>query len=458
METCRWAVVAASCLKGHAQTVISMMSGLDGIEVAASSDADDRLKGLVGIVLVIDPHDLQSAAEQVTRLHQRHPSCALLCAAERHAAVDMAALLKAGSHDFILLPCSAAELDVRLRRATGHLGPGAAPGAVAPRPDAIRGFVYVSRSCEMVAAKLPVIAACQANVLITGETGTGKEVCARAVHYMSARASRPWVALNCGALPTELVENELFGHAKGAYTTAHAASPGLVRQAEGGTLFLDEVDSLPLPAQAKLLRFLQEHEYRPVGSSSVVHADVRVIAASNTDLYALMQGAHFRQDLFFRLNVLNVNIPALRERREDIPVLALHFLREFAREFDRGVGTLSSAALHKLSMHDWPGNVRELRHVIERAVLLSKGPTLGPEDIDIGRAGSETQAAEDESFRAAKTRAVESFERGYVEQLLTVHGGNVTHAAQAAKKDRRAFFELIRKHGIQPQRFRLPAA
>jgi two-component system, NtrC family, response regulator GlrR len=457
METCRWAVMAAPCLAGHAQKVISTMNGLEGMEVVASSDADDQLAGVVGIVLVINPDDLQSALEQLARLQQRHPACAVLCAAERHAAVDMAAFLTAASQDFILLPCSAAELDVRLRRATAHLTQGPATAA-APRPDAVRGFVYVSRACEKVAAKLPVIAACQANVLITGETGTGKEVCARAVHYMSARASRPWVALNCGALPTELVENELFGHAKGAYTTAHAASPGLVRQAEGGTLFLDEVDSLPLPAQAKLLRFLQEHEYRPVGSSSVVHADVRVIAASNTDLYALMQGAHFRQDLFFRLNVLNVNIPALRERREDIPVLALHFLREFAREFDRGVSTLTSAALHKLSAHDWPGNVRELRHVIERAVLLSQGPTLGPQDIDIGRGASEGQAGEDESFRAAKTRAVESFERGYVEQLLTVHGGNVTHAAQAAKKDRRAFFELIRKHGIQPQRFRLPAA
>jgi two-component system, NtrC family, response regulator GlrR len=454
MDTCRWAVIAAPGLAAHAQGVISMMRGLPGIEVATCGGDETGHDAPVGIVLLIDPDDPQPAVEQLARLRQQHPDCAVLCAAERRADVDMAAFVAAGSHDFILLPCSAAELDVRLRRAAGHLGGGVAAEAAAPRPDAIRGFIYVSRACERVAAQLPVIAGCQANVLITGETGTGKEVCARAVHYLSSRAARPWVALNCGALPTELVENELFGHAKGAYTTAHAASPGLVKQAEGGTLFLDEVDSLPLAAQAKLLRFLQEHEYRPVGSSAVVRADVRVIAASNSDLYALMQGAHFRQDLFFRLNVLNVNIPALRDRREDIPVLARHFLRQFAREFDRDVGALSAAALHKLTLHAWPGNVRELRHVIERAVLLAKGPTLGPADIDFGRGGSEAAVCEEESFRAAKTRAVESFERCYVEQLLTVHGGNITHAAQAAKKDRRAFFELIRKHGIQPQRFR----
>ncbi len=341
------------------------------------------------------------------------------------------------------------------------------PGSVADGADAsappsvslgrrgdIRGFIHISQACARVAERLPVVADCQANVLITGETGTGKEVCARAVHYLSPRASRPWVAVNCGALPAELVENELFGHARGAYTTAHAASPGLVREAEGGTLFLDEVDSLPLAAQAKLLRFLQEREYRPIGTSTTLRADVRVIAASNCDLHQRMQRGQFRQDLFFRLNVLHLQLPALRDRREDVPVLAQHFLRQYAREYARPAHDLSPAALLKLLRHEWPGNVRELSHVIERAVLLSTGPVLEPRDIDIDLAGPDSVPVDDASFRVAKMRVVDRFERGYVEQLLSVHGGNVTHAAMAAKKDRRAFFELIRKHGIDPQRFR----
>lgn len=327
----------------------------------------------------------------------------------------------------------------------------------APAAPAIRGLVYVSEACARVAAKLPLIASCNANVLISGETGTGKEVCARAVHYLSDRASRPWVAVNCGALPTELVENELFGHAKGAYTTAHAANAGLVRQAEGGTLFLDEVDSLPLPAQSKLLRFLQEHEYRPVGSTTVVHADVRVIAASNGDLQSAIRSGLFRQDLFFRLNVLSVALPALRERRVDIPVLAQHFAQEFAREYGKPALRVTPAAVQLLLQHDWPGNVRELRHVTERAVLLCGGGELDVQDIDIDGV-DKLPPAFTESFNAAKRRVVGRFERGYIEQLLSAHGGNVTHAAQAARKDRRAFFELIRKHGIDPQRFRSPVA
>ena len=184
----------------------------------------------------------------------------------------------------------------------------------------IRGLVYTSTAMAQVASRLSTIAGCDANLLILGATGTGKEVCALAAHYLSGRASKLWIAVNCGAIPGDLVENELFGHVKGAYTTALTARSGLVREAEGGTLFLDDVDCLPLPAQAKLLRFLQEREYRPVGSNTIQHADVRVIAASNCDLHALSLRGAFRQDLYFRLNVLRLKLPALCERREDIAV------------------------------------------------------------------------------------------------------------------------------------------
>jgi two-component system response regulator GlrR len=267
-------------------------------------------------------------------------------------------------------------------------------------------------------------------VLLLGETGTGKELFAQAVHYLSARCSRPWVPVNCGAIPFELIEAELFGHAKGAYTNAHAAREGLIAAAEGGTLFLDEIGSLPLSAQGKLLRFLQEREYRAVG---------------------LVAKGHFRQDLYFRLNVLTLTLPPLRERREDIPILALHFIKRYATEFGRPVQGITPIALKRLLAHDWPGNIRELSHAMERAVLLGNGPYVTPADIELG---VEDSAPADESFQTAKARVVEQFERSYLEHILIACDGNITHAAIAAKKNRRALWELIRKHHIEPKRFR----
>jgi two-component system response regulator GlrR len=321
-----------------------------------------------------------------------------------------------------------------------------------------REFIGNSAVFLREVGKLPTIAGCDAGVLILGETGTGKEVFAQSIHYLSARAGRAWVAVNCGAIPTDLVENELFGHAKGAYTTAHSAQTGLVREAEGGTLFLDDVDCLPLAAQAKLLRFLQEREYRAVGSHVTQHADVRVIAASNRSLPDLAAAGAFRADLYFRLNVLTLRLPALRDRREDIGMLARHFILQFARRYRRATDRLSPAALRKLELHDWPGNVRELEHVIERAVVLGAAPELPADDIDIDTAEladpARHGARDEDSFGAAKARVVEQFERSYVERLLSDNDGNVTHAARAAKKNRRAFFALMQKHGISPERYR----
>jgi two-component system response regulator GlrR len=259
------------------------------------------------------------------------------------------------------------------------------------------------------------------------------------------------VAVNCGAIPNELFEAELFGHVRGAFTSALSARPGLVREAQGGTLFLDEVDALSLGAQVKLLRFLQEKEYRPVGSSTLLRADVRVIAASNCGLAERVAGGGFRQDLYFRLNVLSLALPNLRQRRDDISPLALHFIAQYARQMRRRVDALSPAALRVLLAYDWPGNVRELQHVIERAVLLCPDRVLGAGHVELGR-----PVADDLSFQAAKRELITSFERGYIESLLRLTGGNITHAAAAARKNRRAFWQLIRKYGIDSSRFRPP--
>ena len=369
-----------------------------------------------------------------------------------------AQLLAAGIHDFVTLPLQPHELLARVRRALGAVACEAPPKQPCIDPR-LQHFIGSHPSFVAQVAKLPTLAGCDASVLVLGETGTGKEVCAQAIHYLSARASRPWVAINCGAMPTELVENELFGHVKGAYTTAHAPRSGLVREAEGGTLFLDDVDCLPLSAQVKLLRFVQEREYRAVGSNHVQHADVRIIAASNLRLPQMVARGEFRQDLFFRLNVLTLELPALRDRADDIPALALHFMRHFSERHGRHVNTLTAAAIDKLLAHDWPGNVRELQHAMERAVLLAPGPTLSVDDVEIAGSpsSSSTRGAGDASastFSSAKAKVVRQFERGYIERVLANCGGNVTRAAEAAGKDRRAFFELMRKHEISASRFR----
>ncbi|WP_286374192.1 sigma-54-dependent transcriptional regulator [Variovorax saccharolyticus] len=399
----------------------------------------------------------QQACDLIQSLRREHPSTAVLAATAGLEAAQLAAMFDAGICDFVALPVVPQELLARVYRLQGASLPIQAPRSQAPS-ERLRCFVGNSPNFACQIAKLPVFAGCNAGVLITGETGTGKEVCAQAVHYLSKRADRPWVAVNCGAIPTELVEDELFGHVRGAYTTACATRQGLVREAEGGTLFLDDIDCLPLMAQSKLLRFLQEREYRPVGSNAVQRADVRVIAASNLQLAQLVASKQFRQDLYFRLNVLSLELPPLRERtQDDIRELALHFIERSSAQFERQVTGLSLAALQRLRCHPWPGNVRELQHVMERAVLLCKGPMIMASDIELGDRPAAAAPPKD-SFQSAKASVVRQFERSFVEQLLAEHAGNVTHAALAAKKNRRAFFELMRKHSIEPQRFRVPVA
>jgi DNA-binding NtrC family response regulator len=259
------------------------------------------------------------------------------------------------------------------------------------------------------------------------------------------------VPVNCGAIPSELIESDLFGHTKGAYTTAHFSREGMIAAAEGGTLFLDEIDSLPLSLQSKLLRFLQDKEFRPIGSNALRRANVRIITASNADLPSLVGAGRFRQDLFFRINVLSLRLPPLRERKEDIPALAMYFVRRYAAEFKKSTQGLTAAAQRCLHNHLWPGNVRELSHTIERGMLLCHGPLLTPADFDLGYDDS---VEDDASFQTAKARVIKQFERGYVEQVLAACDGNISRAAKAAKKNRRAFWELIRKYGIEPGRFR----
>jgi transcriptional regulator with GAF, ATPase, and Fis domain len=286
-------------------------------------------------------------------------------------------------------------------------------------------------------------------VLIVGETGTGKELCARALHHLSSRRNGPFVPADCPALPDHLLENELFGHVRGAYTDAHQEQKGLVALARGGTLFLDEVDSLSATSQAKLLRFLQDRLYRPLGSDRFVAADVTLVAAANRDLRECVEEHHFRSDLYYRLNVLNVTLPPLRERPGDIELLARHYLRELAAPGP--AASLAPSALELLRSYPWPGNVRELINVLMRAAVLAGNRRILPAHISIVPpivATARDTALPSANFRDARAKALEAFERKYVVDLLQRHGGNVTHAAREAGKERRAFGRILRKYNI----------
>jgi DNA-binding NtrC family response regulator len=274
------------------------------------------------------------------------------------------------------------------------------------------------------------IAPTPTTVLITGESGTGKELIARAIHHKSDRAAQPFVAVNVAAIPETLIESELFGHEKGAFTGAHARRLGRFELAQGGTVFLDEIGSLRLDLQAKLLRVLQERQIERVGGQRIVPVDVRVLAATNVNLKAAVRARTFREDLYYRLNVVPIHVPPLRERREDIPYLVEHFVRKAARECNRDVRSVSAGALEVLSRYDWPGNVRELENVIHRAVVLASSPVLHLPDVPLDVAMPEMGARLTEDDGLPLREACDRFERQYVLRVLERVQWNVSRAAR----------------------------
>jgi DNA-binding NtrC family response regulator len=302
--------------------------------------------------------------------------------------------------------------------------------------------------------RLRSVASHDATILIEGETGTGKELAAAAVHGMSRRAAQPYVAINCAAVPDTLIEDELFGHARGAFTDAGQERTGLLQAASRGTLCLDEIGSLSRRGQAALLRVLQDKSFRPLGSNAEQHTDARFIALSNTPLWDLVRAEQFRADLYFRLCVLPVRLPPLRERRDDIPLLTHHFLRKHARP-DLPVTTVSTAATTLLVAYDWPGNVRQLENAILRAAQLAQGTSLDVEDFDLPGLGANPAAAteEDVPFRVLKRRTIEAFERQYLTRLMEQCRGNVTHAARKAQRERRDVGKMLKKYQISPKKF-----
>jgi two-component system response regulator HydG len=302
-------------------------------------------------------------------------------------------------------------------------------------------------------------------VLILGESGTGKELTARAIHQHSPRTRNAFVAVNCSAIPVDLVESELFGHVRGAFTGATATRPGLFETADRGTLFLDEVGDLPPLAQVKLLRALQEGEIKRVGSNETKHVDVRVIAATNVDLSSRIVAGRFREDLYYRLNVVAISLPPLRERREDIPLLAYHFLQKYAARSGSSIRRFSPEAMQVLESHRWPGNVRELENAIEHAVVFCKDGVIQPTDLPFSRKQSSSQEPpvlvqpspsespgaqlSDLPYREAKDRAIHAFETSYFASLMQRAGGNVSEAARQAGLDRSNFRRAAKRAGVR---------
>jgi len=386
------------------------------------------------------------------RIKQRSPNTPIIVCT--YDTKDVLAFLKQGADDFVMPDTKEAEIIARIENILNKPPLNAIDEAKGNliQELGLREFIGKSPKFLGIIEAMPKVAKCDITVLITGETGTGKELCARAIHYLSKRRRFPFIPVDCGAIPLQLFESELFGHEKGAFTDAKERKIGLIAEAEGGTIFIDEVETLGLRSQVKLLRFLQEKAYRPLGNTKSVKANVRIIAASNKDLREKVRRGTFREDLFYRLNIIHLDLPPLRERKEDIPLLANYFLRKYAFEIGEKRG-FSEAALEKLCSYKFPGNIRELENIVQRAMIMSKGDIIQPEDIHIPiiRGSSPSKI---KTFKEAKAEAIREFEKNYVIQLLRIHYGNITHAAKAAGKERSAFGKLVRKYNIDTTHYK----
>jgi len=321
----------------------------------------------------------------------------------------------------------------------------AGSGPARRRSDLIIG---TSPAIERVRELLAVVVRTDIPVLILGESGTGKELVARAIHYGGERAARPFITVNCGAIPETLMEDELFGHARGAYTGAHSDKLGVFEEADGGSLFFDEIGDLYPSCQVKLLRVLQEMEVRRLGENRSRQVDVRLIAATNKDLRKEMQDKRFREDLFHRISVLVVQMPPLRERIDDLSLLVDHYVRQFGRDLGRPIRGFTQRALERMRAYPWPGNIRELENRIKQAMVMSRSDTIDAEALSLSN--DLAQGSGYPTFRRAKAE----FERTYVTQTLRISGGKVAAAARLAGKDRADFYDLMKKHAIDPNDYR----
>ncbi|MGQ3903188.1 two-component system response regulator GlrR [Mixta calida] len=424
--------------------LLGMRLTSEGFQVTTADSGPDALRQLnkekVDLVisdLRMDEMDGLALFGEIQRLHPGLPVIILTA----HGSIPEAvSATRQGVFSFLTKPVDRDALYKAIDEALAHSAPAS--------DDAWREAI-VTRSplMQRLLEQAHMVAQSDVSVLINGQSGTGKEVLAKAIHAASPRAGKPFIAINCGALPEQLLESELFGHAKGAFTGAVSAREGLFQAAEGGTLFLDEIGDMPQTLQVKLLRVLQERKVRPLGSNRDLDIDVRILSATHRDLPKAMEKQEFREDLFYRLNVVSLKIPALHERAEDIPLLANHLLRQAAERHKPFVRSFSTDAMKRLMTASWPGNVRQLVNVIEQCVALTSTPVISEALVEQALAGENTALP---TFVEARHQ----FELNYLRKLLQMTKGNVTNAARLAGRNRTEFYKLLARHELDANDFK----
>jgi len=434
--------------------LMGMMLQSADYQVTTARDGDGALSAVKAHAFDLAVVDLKlpgtDGISLMCELHQINPEIPVIILTAHSSVKSAVEAIRMGAFNYLAKPFDLDELLVQMERALEnrrlHSEVKRLEGILEERYT-FSNIVADSPGMQSVLSLVARIAPTDSTVCIYGESGTGKEIVAKAVHFASSRKDRAFTAINCAAIPETLLESELFGYEKGAFTGAVRNSKGLFAQADGGTLFLDEIGDMPLSLQAKLLRVLQERQFYPLGSEKPLNVDVRLIAATNKDLEAEVRKGSFREDLFYRVHVIPVRIPPLRERREDIVPLAEHFLKKTSEKMKIEVKGLTPMAVQKLMLHDWPGNVRELENAIEYAVVTSRGEVISEDAILPFR---ETLSTSPKSFKEAK----EDFEKEYLNWVLQIAEGNVSKAAGMAGKYRADFYSLLKKYDLKPEDFK----
>jgi two-component system response regulator GlrR len=414
----------------------------DVVAVESAHDALGSLNRFSPDLVITDLRmDKMDGIGLLKELQTRSPGLRVIIITAHGTIPDAVTATQHGAFGFLTKPIDKDELLSLVERALK------VSGTVDVEEDWAAEIITRNAAMKEVLQQAKMVAATDARVLITGESGTGKELLAKAIHRASARHNRPFTAINCSAMAENLLESELFGHEKGAFTGATRSHEGLFQAAEGGTLMLDEIGDMPMRLQVKLLRVLQEHQVRPVGSTEAKQIDVRVISATHRDLQELMREGRFRADLYYRLNVVNIKLPTLDQRKEDIPLLVAHFLQQIAAEADQERKVYAPEAVEMLVTAEWPGNIRQLYNVVRQNVALSRSPVISGELV-------QQSLGEHAGKLASFSDARDEFTRNYLSQILQITMGNVSQAARLAKRNRTDFYKLLARHDLNPDSFK----
>ena len=425
--------------------LLSIRLRAEGYEVEAVDSAHKALSTLgrfsPDLVITDLRMDKMDGIGLLKELQSRSPGLRVVIITAHGTIPDAVTATQHGAFGFLTKPIDKDELITLVERALKF------SGSVEVEEGWSSEIITRNPQMKEILQQAKMVAATDARVLLTGESGTGKELLAQAIHRASDRKSKPFVAINCSAMTENLLESELFGHEKGAFTGATRSHEGLFQAAEGGTLMLDEIGDMPMRLQVKLLRVLQENQVRPVGSTDAKDIDVRIISATHRDLQNLMTQGRFREDLYYRLNVVNIQLPTLDDRREDIPLLAAYFLRSIAQEADQERKVYAPEAVEMLVTAEWPGNIRQLYNVVRQNVALSRSPVVSAELV-------QQSLGEHAGKLASFSDARDEFTRNYLSQILQITMGNVSQAARLAKRNRTDFYKLLSRHELNPDSFK----